>query len=137
MKRFDVAEESAITRVLVDYCWALDEQDWGLMDQVFTADATLTASSGEYEGAASIIDLMSTSRTRFVRTQHLLSNVRVIPTAVDAADVTSYVLGHDVEPGEPEALVRIAAVYRDRVVKADGHWRIAHRTISRVWLDPH
>jgi SnoaL-like domain len=40
-----VSDELEIHRVLYDYAWACDNEDWGLLSSVFTADAQLDYSS--------------------------------------------------------------------------------------------
>lgn len=138
MSTISPQDEAAITRTLIDYCWAIDEKDWALMRDTFTAEAELNMTTGPLAGADTIVDFMRTSRARFSTTQHILSNVRITPGDDGrTAYVTSYVLGHDVKPGTPDALVRIAAQYRDHVVKDSDRWRISQRDIVRIWLDPH
>lgn len=132
-----LADEAAIRRTLADYCWSLDQRDWELMKSVFTPDAVWSSplEQGKRVGATSIVAGLRESRARFVRTQHLIGNVRIVPISKDAAEVTSYILGHDVRAGEPDELVRIAAFEHDLVTKHGDAWLIAERRIEVVWRD--
>jgi hypothetical protein len=129
-----LADRQEITDALVAYCWGLDFGDWELMRGVFTPDATLSTASDSVEGADAIVDLMQRSRSRFAKTQHLLTNVR-IEIEGDRASSTSYVVGFDVRDTNPEQLVRIVGTYHDHLSRTDGRWLIDRREIRRTWLD--
>jgi len=130
-------DRQQIHDALVAYCWGIDFGDWELMRSVFTPDAHLATSAGDVvDGADQIVALMQRSRSNFLRTQHLVTNHRAEITG-DTAHGTSYVVGFDVTPGEPEKLVRIVGAYHDDLVRGDGCWLISDRRISRTWLDPH
>jgi hypothetical protein len=126
----DLADWAEISAVITRYCTALDTRNWELLRDVFTPDAVRDGGTG---GADGIIALVRRTLERVDTTQHLVGNL-VVHLEGDEATATSAAIAQHVRagaPGGPDYLV--GARYSDRLVRTPAGWRIAHRTIHRVW----
>jgi hypothetical protein len=129
-------DERDIVRTALRYCRALDTKYWGLLDEVFAADATadllapqrlvgLDAIRARVRGALEFLDL----------SQHLVGN-HEIEIDGDTATHQCYLHAQHVRraaPGGPHYVV--AGRYDDRLVRTTEGWRISHRTLVVMWTD--
>jgi hypothetical protein len=132
----ELADRQAIAEVLIRYATALDTREWKLLAACFTADAV--ADYGELGGVNEGLDAIESvvrSLEGFDATQHLIGNI-AIDLAGDRASATCYLQAQHVvrgtEGGEGFA---IGGTYRDRLVRTNDGWRIAHRTLEPSWQD--
>ena len=116
-----------ITRVLNEYCAALDRMDLPRLCALFTEDCLVEYGPEEWlqsRGAANLENSLA-RMWRWARTSHHLSNVQVEFTGDGEARVQSYVQAWHERPDGSSAT--IFGQYHDRFVRQDAGWRIAER----------
>lgn len=124
-------------RLPVAYCWAFDTRDTEALVELFTEDAQWQRPSGELlVGRAQIRASFQRPVTGPLR--HVASNVLVQPLGAgeargrSLATVYRGVLREGAAPLLPSPLHVVE--YSDRYQRgADGHWRIAQRSTTKVF----
>lgn len=128
LDRVDIGE------VLARYCSALDARDWTGLEAVFTPDAGCDYGAlGNPHGAAEIASLIRSTIGDLDATQHLIGNVTVTVQGDTATADCSLIAQHiraDTPGGDHYLL---GGRYSDRLVRTPEGWRIAHRTLHRIW----
>ena len=128
----ELADHSAITDVLHEYCEAVDEMRVDDVTAMFTEDCRFDRGNGNvFTGRAALGEFLGGGLTRYDATSHHLSNVRIALVDERTATVSSYVYAAHWYVGDAETR-ELWARYRDILVKADGVWRIAERKIRMV-----
>lgn len=131
-----IEDRLAIEDTLVALCYALDQADWDAMRALLAPDVTWSSDSfGAHHGVEGWIENQTSSRSRLVRAQHLISNLR-FDISGDTARVDSYVQGYDVFIGREDQVVRIVGTYHDELARIGGRWLVTARRFERLWLDP-
>ncbi|MEA2170086.1 MAG: hypothetical protein QOF76_3386 [Solirubrobacteraceae bacterium] len=129
----ELNDERAITRVLLDYCRAVDRGDIDLLKTVYHDDAMELR--GVFEGPAStFVGFVAASVEAGQEMSHATSNFR-IDLDGDAADVESYVVATITltHPDGDKVHEVLGARFLDRFERRDGHWRIAVRRTIFDW----
>lgn len=130
----EAADKLAIHEVLSRAAFGLDEQDLGIIEKCFSADASMLLhiaghdDVGPFEGRDAIMKLMADSIA--VQTdirRHTISNIFFESGGDDAATVISTLTLFATEDGVIKPLT--AGVYRDKMIKLDGGWFIADRDL--------
>ena len=123
-----------IGELLALYCTALDERRWELLGEVFLPDAACDYGSlGRPDGVEEITTLIRGTIGDLDATQHLVGNV-VVRVDGDDATADSYLISQHIRAGTPGGdHYLLGGRYADRVVRAPAGWRIAHRTLHRMW----
>lgn len=130
-----VADHLAIVEVAVAYCEALDRRRFDDLHRVFTGDARVDDGEVVCEGVAAVIERMCGPIARLDATMHTVSNHRVT-VAGDTAVHSCHLHGQHVMTGTSGGdLYVVAGRYDDRLVRTAPGWRIAERTLTRVWAD--
>lgn len=122
-----LCDTDEITRVLNEYCNALDRMDLPRLCALFTEDCLVEYGPEEWlqsRGAAALERSLA-RMWRWARTSHHLSNVQVEFTGDDEAGVQSYVQAWHERPDGATATV--LGQYHDRFVRLAAGWRIAER----------
>ena len=136
----DVADRLAIHDVMRTYAWAIDLQDWDLLDTVFAPDAFLDYSSnpggtkGPYpQTKAWLMSVLP----YFPVTQHLMSNTLI--ELLDNGRATAKTMVHNPQGARtrkgPVHLFHIGARYDDELVRTDAGWRITRRVETTLWFE--
>jgi 3-phenylpropionate/cinnamic acid dioxygenase small subunit len=127
-------DRAEITDLLARYSTALDARQWDLLGEVFTPDAVCDYGSlGTPQGVAAITALISGTIADLDATQHLVGNV-VVSVDGDEATADCYLISQHIRQGTPGGdHYFLGGRYRDRVVRTPAGWRIAHRTLHRMW----
>ncbi len=129
-------DERDIVNVASRYCRALDTKDWSLLGDVFIPDATANLSSPKVlVGLDAIVGRIRNALEHLDDSQHLVGNHEVDVDG-DAATHRCYLQAQHVReaaPGGPNYIV--AGRYEDELVRTEGGWRIAHRTLVVMWTD--
>ena len=123
-KLCDTAE---ITRVLNEYCNALDRMDLPRLCALFTEDCLVEYGPEAWlksRGAAALEQSLA-RMWRWARTSHHLSNVQVEFQDDGTALAQSYVQAWHERPDGSTATV--FGQYRDRFVRQEAGWKIAER----------
>lgn len=125
-----------IERVLIRYTTAMDERNWGLLDDVFVRDAIADYRGiGRFEGLTAIKEVVRGFLDKCGPTQHLLGNLR---TDLDDQRATAQCYLQAVHAGRGDFAGRTMTVwgeYRDRLALRDEGWRIVHRELVVSHVD--
>ena len=130
----ELLDRTEIGELLARYSTALDSRQWDLLGEVFLADAACDYGSlGSPQGLAEITGLIRGTIGDLDATQHLVGNV-VVTVDGDAATADCYLISQHIRrdtPGGDHYL--LGGRYSDRLVRTPAGWRIAHRTLHRMW----
>jgi hypothetical protein len=139
MDSHDIAVEDRITMddLLTRYATAIDSQDWGLLDTVFTHDAHLDyRSAGGVEGPyPEVRQWLAEVLPLFDVTQHLVLN-RQFTADADGVDARSCFLNvNRLEVHGKPWMFTVGGRYHDRLTGTDDGWRIERRIEHTLWWD--
>jgi 3-phenylpropionate/cinnamic acid dioxygenase small subunit len=123
-----------IGELLARYSTALDGRDWDLLSEVFLPDAECDYGTlGTPRGVEEITSLVRGTIGDLDATQHLVGNV-VVTVRGDEATADCYLISQHIRRGTPGGdHYLLGGRYSDRVVRTAAGWRIAHRTLHRLW----
>jgi 3-phenylpropionate/cinnamic acid dioxygenase small subunit len=129
-----LADRIEIGELLARYSTALDDRDWPLLADVFLPDAVCDYGSlGNPRGVDEITTLVRRTINDLDATQHLVGNV-VVKVHGDEATADCYLISQHIRKGTPGGdHYLLGGRYSDRVVRTPAGWRIAHRTLHRMW----
>lgn len=124
------SDRHGIEDVLVDYCRMLDRMDLEGLSRLFTADCEVIFGPDPRLRASGRDSLRRSMERmwRWRRTAHHLSNVRVWSDGTEAARAESYVHAWHEAPDGTTA--EVFGIYRDRLARSHGDWRIARREMT-------
>lgn len=132
----DVIDQQGISDVAIRYCWALDENQWGLLDDVFLPDATAHLGSRDLlDGREAIVARITAALGPLDDSQHMVSNHQVVVDG-DTATHRCYLHAQHIRSaaaGGPHYVV--AGRYVDRFVRTEDGWRIEHRDLDVMWTE--
>lgn len=112
-----------ITDLLSRYCVAFDDQDWDVLSELWTDDASFLVDGEGPTGHAAVMQFLRTCLPEGYRGKHMIS-----PPVIDLADdLGSARVRTDVIWLTQAFEVVIAARYDDQVVFDSGRWRLRHR----------
>jgi ketosteroid isomerase-like protein len=127
------AIEADVTRLIHQYVWANDAQDWEQCAALYNQDAVFRRPSGgdPVVGRAAILESFTARPPRAQR--HVMANTLVDVLSDTEATVKSVIvlyMGDAVEDGLPvqDAKSPLIGTFVDRVVKTADGWRFAERT---------
>lgn len=130
-----MADRNAINDALAKYCYGYDNNELSLVEEAFTADATMSLRIGDgdlvgpFEGRDAILGLMRDSlASQTDQRRHLTVNTWFKDESEDDATVVSYLLLSAVEDGKLTVLT--SGVYTDKVVRDGSAWKIAERFLQ-------
>jgi SnoaL-like domain len=131
----DIEDEHAIGAVLLRYATGIDRRDWVLFATCFTDDVQADYGAlGQWHGRDSLVAHMAQGHADLGPTLHRMSNF-VITGVAHEARATSYVdalLMHK----SGQVLRRAHGYYEDRLVRAEGAWKISSRHFLAVLIEP-
>ena len=126
----EISDRLEINNLLIDYCSAVDAQDFDQFDHFFTPDALIdySALGGARGPVHAIKDYLKRVMPMFPATQHMIANSRVW---IDGDTAHARTMCHNpMEIPLPEGGTQIAYYglwYVDRLVRTPQGWRIAER----------
>jgi 3-phenylpropionate/cinnamic acid dioxygenase small subunit len=130
-----IDDKLAIHELLARSAYALDQRQVEMLEDTFSAAATLTidiaGTDGEavFEGRDAIMGLMRESmETQTDQRRHVVTNVFFEQQTDDRATVISNLTITSVEHGTIRLVT--SGLYRDAVIREEGRWRIAGRRIE-------
>lgn len=124
---------AAITRLVHEYCIAMDDRDRERFSALWHPDATWASSTGSATGIRAIVDTIEDGWAKAPRSRHFSSNL-VIDLDGDRATARSAVLiAVQFADG---ARSRYGRDFTDVFERRSGEWRIGSRTVGEsVALD--
>lgn len=136
----EVANRLAIEDLVRTYGWAIDQQDWDLLDTVFTPDAFLdyTSNPGGFAGPYPEAKAwLQSVLPYFPHTQHMMSNT-LIELDLDGGRATAKTMVHNPQGARTREkrphVFFVGARYDDELVRTDAGWRIAKRTETTIYF---
>ena len=132
--RLPVEDERGIIDAAVRYAAAIDRRAWDELDQVFTPDCYVDYGFvPSLTGPDAVKKFVSDTISHLDSTQHMVSNHQVCADG-EGAKARCYLHAQHTKRGvEGGANFVVGGIYRDRLVKIDGVWRIAERYLERLW----
>jgi len=128
-----VADVIAVQQLAVLYAYALDAREYDLLDEIFTPDAQLYASSGSVMTRAQYKEQCVTVLPTLDATHHITTNT-LVDVDGDTARARSYFQAQHVKRAlAPDSTFLMAGWVDDIVVRVDGRWQIAQRRWTSVW----
>lgn len=129
-------DREAIIDTAIRYTWALDENRWDDLDDVFVADAQTFLMRTEPEvGIDAIKQRIASSLSPLDDSQHIVSNHQVV-LAGDTATHRCYLQAQHIYHGvEGSPLFIVAGRYVDDMVRTPDGWRIKRRELIGMWTD--
>lgn len=127
-------EIAAVVNVINLYPLAIDTQQWGLLDRVFTVDvSTDFGGPATFKGLHAIKQAFAAIHEPFRSTLHVTTNHQVNVSG-DAATCLSYVHGRFIRDlPQGGNMFESTGWYDDVLVRTDGGWRIRQRSCRTVW----
>jgi len=133
-----LADRAAITEIIVSLARAQDDRDWDRFGRIFTREVKLdlSAHSGQPARVVSVEELAEGARQAlegFEWTEHSTSNIW-IELDGERARCRTYVRAHHHLATTPGAVdfCSLRGRWDQRLVRAEGRWRIAEWTVGRV-----
>jgi hypothetical protein len=129
-----IGEQEYIQRTLVDYAWACDNGDWGLLRSLFTADAYLDYSStaGPAGGREEVVNWLQESLTQLDFIQHVVSNFQLDVTGDKASGRAMFFTTFRL-PGVPEVLFT-GGYYQLELVRDTDRWMLKQLIEDNRWM---
>lgn len=132
-----ISDRLEIQDLFARYSFAIDDRNWGELDEIFTADARIDYSEtgGAAGTLAEIKRWLPLALERFPVFQHLVATTRL---DIDGDQATSRTILFNPMVHEDGAGVRstffIGLWYRDRLVRTAKGWRIHERYEEMAWV---
>jgi 3-phenylpropionate/cinnamic acid dioxygenase small subunit len=128
-----MSSSAEITQTLNRLAWGTDLRRIDYIERCYTPDAVFTVSGGKgrvVEGRDAILAGIQNTWAKTPPTigHHLITNILVESESANEAEVVSYKTVVRVVDDRP--VVVSSGWYRDRLVKGDGEWKIAARTLT-------
>ncbi len=127
-------DRQEIVDLTIAYAWALDMREFELLRNIFLPEATALLVD-ERDGIDSIIERVRSALEPLDASHHLIGNHQVSVDG-DTATCRCYLQAQHVREsteGGPNYI--FAGRYEDDLVRTATGWRIARRTLVRVWSD--
>lgn len=122
-----------IEQCLLTYCRGIDRLDEELIRGAFHPEAVVDYGGGEHPIEEFASYAVARLRSRYVATQHRITNVYP-EIAGDHARCEAYVLAFHVQvEGDDEWLHTFSGRYLDRFERREGRWAIARRDLRCDW----
>lgn len=127
------AIEADVTRLIHQYTWANDAQDWATCAELYTDDAVFRRPSGgdAIVGRQAILDSFLARKPRAQR--HAIANVMVDVVDENTAKARSVIVLYMGDPAEDgglpveDANSPLIGTFTDRCVRTADGWRFAER----------
>jgi len=125
-----------IEDLLNRYCAAIDAKNFDLLDEVFTADATIdyTRSGGIRDRYPEVKRWLAKALAPFRVVQHLVTNVRVEIDGDRARSVCYFFnpMGLPRQEGGVSTFF-CGGIYRDQLLRTESGWRIVERINEQLY----
>ena len=124
-----------IIDLTIKYCWALDENDWESLSEVFSSDAYAKYGQTEHRGIESIIEKCKKSLTPLDASHHMVSN-HVVQVDGNKATCKCYFQAQHVRRSASEGSnFIIAGTYEDNLLRINEAWKISSRVLTKIWTE--
>lgn len=132
----EISDRMEINDLLVDYCHAIDSQNWEALDDIFTADAFIdyTAMGGIKGSLAEIKAFLPEGLAWFSAFQHMVATAKI---TIDGDVAYGRTICHNpmvLGEGAQAQAMFLGLWYVDRFVRTPDGWRIAERSEERGYV---
>lgn len=127
----EAADRLALRDLLCRYARGVDRRDLPLVRSCFTPDCRYDGALGRGSidvAMAALRDAMGRYRATF----HLVGEQRAVVTG-DAAEAETYAIAFHALRGPGTRHHTVGVSYRDACVRTADGWRVAARTVRRLW----
>jgi hypothetical protein len=130
----ELLDKQAIAELLYAYAEAIDRRDSNLLETVFTEDCQLHYGAYDHPASVLIQAWRSDRPPALLMTHHLYGNIVVrFHDRHHARSITYFSAQHRASHGGQIMDEMVRGRYLDRLIKQDGRWRFAERTIVFDW----
>ena len=129
----EISDRLAIQDLLVDYCHAIDSQNWDALDDVFTPDAFIdySAFGGSSGSLAETKEFLAKVMPSFGSFQHMVATSKVI---LDGDTATGRTICHNPMVMESGEVFWCGLWYVDTFVRTPAGWRIQRRVEEKSYM---
>ena len=115
--------KSEISDLIVTYCIAFDDQDWGKFSELWTEDAAFVVDEQAFEGKQAVLAFLTTCLPAGYTSKHMISQslIEIDDNGASAVSQTDVVW---IAANFENAIV---GRYKDLIVKQDGRWKFRLR----------
>lgn len=126
-----------IQALLTEWAYLIDHGQAAAVVELFTADASFDSAGMLSQGRAELAARFERRQARERTSRHVWSNLRLTALGPDLVqgEAILTVFRHD-GPGVGPATAALVLDLRDRYTQVAGRWRIAARTLTRIFHDP-
>ena len=133
-----ISDRIEIDDLLVRYTMAIDQKDWALLDQCFTADAHLdyTSAGGIAGDYPKVRAWLEKALAPFAMTVHYITNstVKLAENSATARTAVLNPMGFQQEDGSMHQFT-VGAYYNDKLVRTTDGWRIVERIEESAFME--
>jgi 3-phenylpropionate/cinnamic acid dioxygenase small subunit len=133
-----ISDRIEINDLLVRYTMAIDQKDWALLDQCFTADAHLdyTSAGGIAGDYPKVRAWLEKALAPFAMTVHYITNstVKLAGNSATARTAVLNPMGFQQEDGSMHQFT-VGAYYNDKLVRTTDGWRIVERIEESAFME--
>jgi len=131
----DISIERACERLVLDFAYYSDRQEYEALAALFTRDGTMVRPTGDSLAGRDAILKAYQSRGAGRITRHVCTNIRIVVDSVDRARGLTYAVVYAANANQPpEAHFgirmeprQLVGEFEDEFVRTDEGWRIASR----------
>lgn len=129
----EISDRMELQQLLVDYCHAIDDNDWDALDNVFTPDAVIDYSEMiPFRGnRAQAKAFLAQSMAGIAHCQHIVSTSQIRIDGDHAYGRT--ICTNPMVTKDGGHLFVVGLWYRDEFVRTNEGWRISHRYEESSW----
>ena len=139
----EISDRVQIEDVLTRYCYAVDDREWDIYQDLFVPDAVIDdrVTGGIESGVEEHIQYLNRALSKVVLSQHTISTIQ-IDLGVNEANVrAACACPMVVDVGSLEPIVFFQGLsYRNSLARTDSGWKIARLVEEGYWthnLPPH
>jgi 3-phenylpropionate/cinnamic acid dioxygenase small subunit len=133
MSTLPIEDRLAISDLVTEYAWLLDQRRWHEVASLCTDDVVLTIRGREIrgkDGLASWAAHRAANKAR--RTQHQMTLQRLVPVDPDHVNGTAALVLHVAKFGHGGTFVDLVGEYHDEYVRATDGWRFRRRRLLNI-----
>jgi hypothetical protein len=130
----ELIDKQAIAELLYAYAQGIDRRDSNLLETVFTEECQLHYGAYDHPARVLIDSWRANRPPAFLMTHHLYGNIAVRFHGADRARSITYFFAQHRAKHEGRIMDEmVRGRYLDRLIKQDGRWRFAERTLVFDW----
>jgi hypothetical protein len=130
----ELLDKQAIAELLYAYAEGIDRRDHALLERVFASDCQLHYGAYDHPASFLVKNWRADQPPAFLMTHHLYGNIVVrFHDADRARSITYFFAQHRIRKNGQILDEMVRGRYLDRLIRQNGEWRFAERTIVFDW----